>query len=125
LLNKNKIREIISRVYYLKLHDDLLPKKNEFHFILDQLVFMFQLLIIVCSIFYHSSRITAFNENMAWRSSGGSHRELIENLYRNGLIKDQRIKEVMLQIDRADFTDRKSDAYDDRPQSSNVFKLTY
>ena len=58
---------------------------------------------------------------MAWRSSGGTHRELIENLYKNGLIKDQRIKEAMLQVDRADFTDRKPDAYDDRPQSSNFF----
>ncbi len=86
---------------------------------------MFTLLIIVCNIFYHSSRITAFNENMAWRSSGASHRELIENLYKNGLIKDQRIKEAMLQVDRADFTDHKSDAYDDRPQSSNLYKLNY
>ena len=57
---------------------------------------------------------------MAWRSSGGSHRELIENLYRNGLIKETRIKEAMLQVDRGDFTDQKSDAYDDRPQSSKV-----
>jgi protein-L-isoaspartate(D-aspartate) O-methyltransferase len=54
---------------------------------------------------------------MAWRSSGGSHRELIENLFKNGLIKDQRIKQAMLSVDRADFTDQKSDAYDDRPQS--------
>ncbi len=80
---------------------------------------MIAFVILVFSIFYHSSRITAFNENMAWRSSGASHRELIENLFKNGLIKDQRIKEAMLSIDRADFTDNKSDAYDDRPQSSN------
>ena len=80
---------------------------------------MIPFLILVFSIFYHSS---AFNENMAWRSSGASHRELIENLYRNGLIKDQRIKEAMLQTDRADFTEHKSDAYDDRPQSSNFKK---
>ena len=74
-----------------------------------------------CCFYYFLSfiSITAFNENMAWRSSGASHRELIENLYKNGLIKDQRIKEAMLQVDRADFTDHKSDAYDDRPQSSN------
>lgn len=58
---------------------------------------------------------------MAWRSSGGTHRELIENLSKNGLIKDQRIKEAMLQVDRADFTDQKPDAYDDRPQSSKFF----
>jgi protein-L-isoaspartate O-methyltransferase len=60
---------------------------------------------------------------MAWRSSGGSHRELIENLFKNGLIKDQRIKEAMLSVDRADFTNQKSDAYDDRPQSSNSLKI--
>jgi hypothetical protein len=55
---------------------------------------------------------------MAWRSSGSNQRELIENLYRNGLIKDQRIKDAMLSVDRADFTDSQSYAYDDRPQSS-------
>jgi protein-L-isoaspartate(D-aspartate) O-methyltransferase len=60
---------------------------------------------------------------MAWRSSGRSHRELIENLFKNGLIKDQRIKEAMLSVDRADFTNQKSDAYDDRPQSSNSLKI--
>jgi protein-L-isoaspartate(D-aspartate) O-methyltransferase len=59
---------------------------------------------------------------MAWRSSGGSHRELIENLFKNGLIKDQRIKQAMLSVDRADFTDQKSDAYDDRPQSSKFIE---
>jgi hypothetical protein len=81
---------------------------------------MFPLLIFVYSIFYHSSQITAFNENMAWRSSGGSHRELIENLWKNGLIKDKRIKEAMLSVDRADFTNHKSEAYEDRPQPSNL-----
>ncbi len=86
---------------------------------------MFPLFIAVYSIFYHSTRITAFNDNMAWRSSGGSHRELIENLFKNGLIKEQRIKEAMLQVDRADFTDRKSDAYDDRPQSSKSEKFNH
>ena len=84
---------------------------------------MFPLSILVFSILYPLSPILAFNENMAWRSSGGSHRELIENLYRNGLIKDQSIKEVMLQTDRADFTDHKSDAYEDRPQSSTMKRI--
>ena len=66
-----------------------------------------------------SSELQAvIDTNMAWRSSGSNQRELIENLYRNGLIKDQRIKEAMLRVDRADFTDSKSYAYDDRPQSS-------
>ncbi len=98
-------------------------KKNEFNFVLDPLVLMFSLLILVYCIFYHSYCITAFNDKMAWRSSGRSHRELIENLFKNGLIKDQRIKEAMLSVDRADFTNQKSDAYDDRPQSSNSLKI--
>lgn len=79
---------------------------------------MIPLLIIVFSIFNQLLRITAFNEKMAWRSSGSTHRELIENLYKNGLIKDQRIREAMLQVDRSDFTENKNDAYEDRPQSS-------
>jgi hypothetical protein len=80
---------------------------------------VFRLLILV---FYYSVCVTAFNENMAWRSSGATHRELIENLFQNGLIKDRRIKEAMLSVDRGDFTDKKSDAYEDRPQSSNLPK---
>ncbi|CAF0801967.1 unnamed protein product [Adineta ricciae] len=63
------------------------------------------------------SHLSAFNGQMAWRSSGASHIELIENLYKNGLIKDQRIKQAMLEVDRADFTQQKNDAYEDRPQS--------
>lgn len=76
------------------------------------------ILIAIFIISYRSSS-SEFNMNMAWRSSGSTHQELIENLYRNGLIKDERIKNAMLQVDRADFTDKKSDAYSDRPQSSN------
>lgn len=74
-------------------------------------------------IVYYSSSVRTFEENMAWRSSGATHRELIENLYRNGLIKDQRVKEAMLKVDRGDFTSDKSDAYEDRPQSSNLFEI--
>ena len=74
---------------------------------------MFVLFILVFSI-----SVRTFEKDMAWRSSGATHRELIENLFRNGLIKDQRVKEAMLRVDRADFTDQKSDAYEDRPQSS-------
>lgn len=55
---------------------------------------------------------------MAWHSSGSTHRELIENVYRNGFIKDDRIFNAMLRVDRADFTDQQSGAYSDRPQSS-------
>jgi hypothetical protein len=80
---------------------------------------IFPVVTAIFIIFYRSSPLTAFNQHMAWRSSGSTHEELIENLYRNGLITDQRIKNAMLQVDRADFTDQKSDAYNDRPQSSN------
>lgn len=66
----------------------------------------------------YSSSVRAFDGSRAWRSSGSTHKELIENLYSNGLIKDQRIKQVMLQVDRVDFTDDQSQAYVDRPQSS-------
>lgn len=82
---------------------------------------MLRLFIVIFSIIFQPFSIEAFNENMAWRSSGSSNKELIENLYRNGLITNQRIKEAMLKTDRSDFTDRQSDAYDDRPQPS-IFK---
>jgi hypothetical protein len=52
-----------------------------------------------------------------------THRELIENLYRNGLITTERIKNAMLKVDRGDFTDQKADTYSDRPQSSNYKKF--
>lgn len=88
-------------------------------FTIDEIEFysrsMFVLFILVFSI---CEQVFTFEKDMAWRSSGATHRELIENLFRNGLIKDQRVKEAMLSVDRADFTDQKSDAYEDRPQSS-------
>ena len=76
------------------------------------------ILISICIISYRSSLSSGLNERMAWRSSGSTHRELIENLYRNGFIKDERIFEAMVRVDRADFTDQQLGAYSDRPQSS-------
>lgn len=35
---------------------------------------------------------------MAWRSSGSSNTELIENLYRHRLITDSRVKEAFLKV---------------------------
>lgn len=35
---------------------------------------------------------------MAWRSSGASNEALIENLARNGLITQQRVKQAMLSV---------------------------
>ncbi|KAB5513180.1 protein-L-isoaspartate O-methyltransferase [Coniochaeta sp. 2T2.1] len=52
---------------------------------------------------------------MAWRSSGATNRDLIENLWNNKLIKDARVKEAFLKVDRAHYAP--SHPYDDRPQS--------
>ncbi|KAK4136066.1 protein-L-isoaspartate O-methyltransferase [Trichocladium antarcticum] len=51
---------------------------------------------------------------MAWRSSGGSNRDLIENLFRNGMIKHLEVKEAFLKVDRAHYAP--SHPYDDSPQ---------
>lgn len=118
--NKNSLNPKILNCLFLLI---VLNK-----FLLDKLVLMFSylfysiifpILIAISIISYRSSLLSSgFHETMAWRSSGSTHRELIENLYRNGFITDERIKHAMLQVDRADFTDQQSDAYSDRPQSS-------
>jgi hypothetical protein len=36
--------------------------------------------------------------NMAWRSSGGSNRDLIENMWRNQLITHPQVKEAFLKV---------------------------
>lgn len=38
--------------------------------------------------------------SMAWRCSGTSNTELIENLSRSGLIKNERVKQAMLGVSR-------------------------
>lgn len=35
---------------------------------------------------------------MAWRCSGASNRELVENLFQNGLIESPRVKGAMLSV---------------------------
>ncbi|KAK3385279.1 protein-L-isoaspartate O-methyltransferase [Podospora didyma] len=52
---------------------------------------------------------------MAWRSSGASNRDLIENLARNDKINDPRVKAAFLKVDRAHYAP--SSPYDDHPQS--------
>ncbi|KAF2000992.1 protein-L-isoaspartate O-methyltransferase [Amniculicola lignicola CBS 123094] len=52
---------------------------------------------------------------MAWRSSGATNQALIENLARNGLIEDDRVKEAMLKVDRAHYAP--TSPYDDSPQT--------
>ncbi|KAL1839264.1 hypothetical protein VTJ49DRAFT_1701 [Mycothermus thermophilus] len=51
---------------------------------------------------------------MAWRSSGTSNAELVENMVRNGLIKEPEVKEAFLKVDRAHYAP--SFPYDDSPQ---------
>lgn len=51
---------------------------------------------------------------MAWRSSGSSNASLIENLFRNSLIKTPRVKEAFLSVDRAHYAP--TTPYMDSPQ---------
>ncbi|XP_027687292.1 protein-L-isoaspartate(D-aspartate) O-methyltransferase isoform X3 [Chelonia mydas] len=52
---------------------------------------------------------------MAWTSSGKTHAELLNNLYKNGVIKSQRVLDVLTATDRAHYT--KYFPYMDSPQS--------
>uniref|UniRef100_A0A8D0GVS2 Protein-L-isoaspartate O-methyltransferase n=1 Tax=Sphenodon punctatus TaxID=8508 RepID=A0A8D0GVS2_SPHPU len=52
---------------------------------------------------------------MAWTSSGKTHAKLIKNLYKNGVIKSQRVFDVLLATDRAHYI--KYFPYMDSPQS--------
>jgi len=40
----------------------------------------------------------AHNHDMAWRSSGATNRDLVENLWKNGLIKHIRVKDAFLEV---------------------------
>ncbi|KAK4118659.1 protein-L-isoaspartate O-methyltransferase [Parathielavia appendiculata] len=51
---------------------------------------------------------------MAWRSSGASNRDLVENLWRNSLITHPQVKEAFLKVDRAHYAP--SFPYEDSPQ---------
>lgn len=51
---------------------------------------------------------------MAWLCSGTTNAELIENLYRAGLVKDERVKKAMLGVDRAHYAPIRP--YSDSPQ---------
>ena len=35
---------------------------------------------------------------MAWRSSGGTNEELVNNLHRNGVIESERVRKAMLRV---------------------------
>ncbi|KAF4556308.1 Protein-L-isoaspartate(D-aspartate) O-methyltransferase-like protein [Elsinoe fawcettii] len=51
---------------------------------------------------------------MAWRCSGSTNSELVQNLYDNGLITSERVKNAMLKVDRAHYAP--AGAYEDSPQ---------
>ncbi|NWW33372.1 PIMT methyltransferase, partial [Panurus biarmicus] len=52
---------------------------------------------------------------MAWTSSGKTHAELVNNLYKKGIIKSQRVFDVLLATDRGHYI--KYFPYMDSPQS--------
>ncbi|KAF7715115.1 Uncharacterized protein PECH_007634 [Penicillium ucsense] len=52
---------------------------------------------------------------MAWYCSGSTNTELVENLFKAELIKNERVKEAMLGVDRAHYAP--SRPYSDSPQS--------
>ncbi|OAA34714.1 protein-beta-aspartate methyltransferase [Metarhizium rileyi] len=54
------------------------------------------------------------NYSMAWRCSGASNEQLVENLCRSGLITDPRAKEAFLKVDRAHYAPQSP--YQDSPQ---------
>ncbi|KAI1424323.1 protein-L-isoaspartate O-methyltransferase-domain-containing protein [Xylaria sp. FL1777] len=52
---------------------------------------------------------------MAWRSSGRCNRTLAENLFNNGMIKSEAVKNAFLAVDRAHYAP--SSPYEDSPQA--------
>ncbi|CAK7230162.1 hypothetical protein SBRCBS47491_007492 [Sporothrix bragantina] len=52
---------------------------------------------------------------MAWRSSGATLAELVDNLAGHGMIPNERVKQAFLRVDRAHYSPRKP--YQDAPQS--------
>jgi protein-L-isoaspartate(D-aspartate) O-methyltransferase len=51
---------------------------------------------------------------MAWRSSGNTNSELVNNLFRNKLITDPLVRDAFLRVDRAHYAP--GDPYSDSPQ---------
>jgi protein-L-isoaspartate(D-aspartate) O-methyltransferase len=52
---------------------------------------------------------------MAWRSSGRCNNSLVENLWKNGMITQEPVKNAFLRVDRANYAP--SSPYEDSPQS--------
>ncbi|KAE8348456.1 protein-L-isoaspartate O-methyltransferase [Aspergillus coremiiformis] len=59
-------------------------------------------------------KTTANCMSMAWYCSGSTNAELVENLFRTGLVKNERVKNAMLGVDRAHYAP--SRPYSDSPQ---------
>jgi hypothetical protein len=58
---------------------------------------------VLCIIFYIICRqifpsVTDSLNNMAWRSTGATNKDLIENLFRNGLITSPLVKNAMEKV---------------------------
>eukprot|EP00088_Acartia_fossae_P036909 TRINITY_DN38108_c0_g1_i13.p1 TRINITY_DN38108_c0_g1~~TRINITY_DN38108_c0_g1_i13.p1 ORF type:complete len:230 (-),score=21.49 TRINITY_DN38108_c0_g1_i13:304-993(-) len=51
---------------------------------------------------------------MAWRSHGASNMELVQNMFKNGLIKSDEVLNAMRGVDRGNYCQR--NPYEDRPQ---------
>merc|ERR1712093_939634 len=52
-----------------------------------------------------------------WRCGGKTNAELIENLFKNNLITSSRVRDAMLNVDRAHYCPDPEYAYEDSPQS--------
>ncbi|KAE8449979.1 hypothetical protein EG329_007118 [Mollisiaceae sp. DMI_Dod_QoI] len=53
---------------------------------------------------------------MAWRCSGNTNAELIENLFKAELITSSKVKDAMMKVDRAHYCPDPRSAYEDSPQ---------
>ncbi|KAL7008157.1 hypothetical protein EMMF5_002339 [Cystobasidiomycetes sp. EMM_F5] len=53
---------------------------------------------------------------MAWRCSGSSNDQLVDNLYNAGIIRSTRIREAMKATDRKHYVAKADDPYMDAPQ---------
>lgn len=51
---------------------------------------------------------------MAWYCSGSTNSELVENLFKEGLIKDERVKEAMMKVSRKYYLHRTPTIYNQR-----------
>lgn len=67
-------------------------------------------LTLLCYSLLHTTRPT-----MAWRSSGTDNENLVDNLHKNRIIKNERVVEVMKKVDRGHYC--RHSQYVDSPQS--------